>query len=481
MKLLITKFIKNVTPANQYLPDNYFIGDGINVVDYVTVDKIPENSIPVFNEELTADSEPMQFKCSDYDVTLSMLDATRTNLGLTLKEFFTLNAKYIIRVMVMNNNVLKSFGFIDNSSIRFDCNISKINSSTPHSISFTVYSSELEWHNFAESKKFGDFGYINQGRHENWDENDLSFGSFMQYFLIDLNVISDDRTNVDYKVLQKYGFTPKTSPLQKAFVSRTYWQIFRDIVLGFGITYKIIPNEEYCAVDRWGKPTLVLFYRNEGLDLSTIQILERNDGVCVNNGTETFMIRYTRFAESPGTNAKYEGFIDNTDSRIEGGKHCIRINDVFNVSDGWDIYFYRNGVQEYMFREKSCVSDAGLELISWSYYDFGKWGDGNDERNYATAARFFVRGYLYTIDPFLHDYLYNDNGFDEIVDAILPATYDFLIASLKKSLDLKIVNNNLFDVTIYNKVNFKNTQYWIEKVYNTDLYERTANLKLVEA
>ena len=200
MKLLITKFIKNPTHSNQYLPDNYFTCDGIDVIDYITIDKIPSGSIPVFNEELTADSEPMQFRCADYDVTLSMMDKTISNMGMTLNQFFTPERKYIIRVMVMNGGVLKSIGFIDLSSIRFDCNLTSGSSSTAHMITFTVYSAELEWHNFAESKKFIQFGYINQGRHETWDENDLNIGTFMQYFLSDLNVIADDRTNIDAKI-----------------------------------------------------------------------------------------------------------------------------------------------------------------------------------------------------------------------------------------------------------------------------------------
>lgn len=321
MKLLITKFVKNATPTNQYMPDNYFIGDGIDVVDYISIDKIPENAIPVFNEELIAGSDPMQFRCADYDVTLSMLDGTRSNAGKTLTEFFSLDRKYIIRVMVQNGSVLKSFGFIDISSIQFDCNLSSGNSSSsPHMISFTVYSGELEWHDFAESKKFGEFGYINQGRHETWDENDLSFGAFMQYFLNDTNVIADDRTNIDGKVYQKYGFTPKTSLLQKAFVNQTYWAIFKDVLNGFGITYKIVPNETYYTIDHWGKPSMILFYRNEGLDINDVKIIERYDGLSVNTTQETFMIRYSQFAQSMGARGKYEGFIDNTDSRIPGAE-----------------------------------------------------------------------------------------------------------------------------------------------------------------
>ena len=481
MKLLITKFVKDTTPTNQYMPENYFTCDGIDVVDYVTIEKLPRTAIPVFNEELVADSEPMQFRCADYDVTLSMLDGTRSNTGKTLTEFFTLDRKYIIRVMVQSEGVLKSFGFIDISSVTFDCNIPQGKSSSPHTITFTVYSGELEWHDFAISRKFGQFGYINQGRHEIWDENDLSFGAFMQYFLNDTNVIADDRTNFDAKVYQKYGFAPKTSPLQKVFINLTYWSIFKDILTGFGITYKIVPNESYCLIDRWGKPSLILFYRNEGLDISDIKILERCDGLSVNTGHETFMIRYTQFAQSHGAKAKYEGFIDNTDTRTAGGLYCTGISDVFNTYDGWDIYFYRNGVQEYMFRDKQCVTDAGLELVSWSYSDFGKWGDGSTEINYASAARFFVEEYSYVLAPYLHYYLYDDNGFDKILDSVLPGVYDFLVASLKKSAELKIINNNLFDVTIYNKVNFRNRQYWIEKVYDADLFERTAKLKLVEA
>jgi hypothetical protein len=348
-------------------------------------------------------------------------------------------------------------------------------------ISFTVYSGELEWYNFAVSRKFGQFGYINQGRHETWDENDMSFGAFMQYFLGDTNVIADDRSNFDAKVYQKHGFIPKTSPLQKAFVNQTYWSVFKDILTGFGITYKIVPNEIYCSIEQWGKPNMILFYRNEGLDVNEIQILERNDGFSVNTSQETFMIRYTQYAQSHDAKAKYEGFLDNTDSRTAGGIYCISISDVFNTCDGWDIFFYRNGVQEYMFRDKNCVTDAGLELISWAYSDFGKWGDGNNELTYASAARFFVQSYSYKQTPPMFIYIYDDNGFDKIIDSVLPGTYDFLIASLKKSMELKIINNNLFDVTIYNKVNFRNKQYWIEKVYDADLYERTAKLKIVEA
>ena len=83
--------------------------------------------------------------------------------------------------------------------------------------------------------------------------------------------------------------------------------------------------------------------------------------------------------------------------------------------------------------------------------------------------------------PFLNYNVYNDSGFDKIIETVLPDTYDFLIASLKKSIEMKIVNNNLFDVTVYNKINFRNKQYWIGKVYDADLYERTAKLKLTEA
>ena len=183
-------------------------------------------------------------------------------------------------------------------------------------------------------------------------------------------------------------------------MNQTYWSIFKDILTGFGITYKIVPNATYCTIDHWGKPDMILFYRSEGLDINDVKILERTDGVSVNNEQESFMLRYTRFAQSPGANAKYEGFVDNTDSRVPGGTYCSSINDVFNVTDGWDIYFYKNGVQEYMFRDKNCISDAGLELISWSYENFGKWGDGNDEINYASAARFFVEGYSYARSVF---------------------------------------------------------------------------------
>ena len=91
-----------------------------------------------------------------------------------------------------------------------------------------------------------------------------------------------------------------------------------------------------------------------------------------------------------------------------------------------------------------------------------------------------MEGYSYTLEPFSHYFLYNDIGFDKIINSVLPGTYDFLVASLKKSIEMKIVNNNLFDVNVYNKINFRNKQYWIEKVYDADLYERTAKLKLVE-
>ncbi len=476
MKLLITKFIKDPTYTNQYLPDNYFTCDGIDVIDFITITRIPPQGIPVFNEELTKPGEPMQLKCGDYDVKLSLLDDTISNLGKSLHEFFSLDKKYIVRVMVQNNNELKSFGFIDISSIKFDLNIS----GNAFTVSFTVYSGELEWHNYASGKKFGDFGYINQGRHETWDENDLSFGAFMDYLLNDTNVVLDDRSNIDLTVLQKCGFMLKTSPLQKVFVNASYWQVFKDIMAGFGLTYKIVPNETYCSIDRWGKPNLILFYRNDGLGINPIKVIERLDGYSANNDYETYMMLYSKYLNSPGVFAKFEGFINNTDQRVSGGIYCFRIDDVFNLCRGWNVWFYRNGVQENIFRDKNCVMDAGLNLISWSYDGFGKWGDGNDERNYASAARFFVRSYSYVKPLYSPHYLYSDDGFQQIVESILPHVYDFLIVSLKKSLILKIVNNDLFDSSIYNKMNFKGTDYWIERVFDTDLYERTAKIKLIE-
>ncbi len=476
MKLLITKFIKNQSYTNQYLPDNYFTSDGIDVVDYISIDKILPEGIPVFNEELTKQGEPMQLKCGDYDVMLSMLDETKSNLGKSITEFFTLDKKYIIRVMVQNNNVLKSFGFIDISSIKFDRNLT----GKAFTLIFTVYSGELEWHNFAAAKKFGSFGYINYGRHETWDENDLSFGAFMGYLLNDVNVILDDRANVDFTVLQKCGFMLKTSPLQKVFVNESYWQVFRDIILGFGLTYKLVPNETYCRIDSWGKPNLILFYRSNGLDLSSLKVVERLNGYSANYEYETLMMLYSKYANSPEAFARYEGFINNTDQRAAGGIYCFRIDDVFNTCDGWNIWFYRKGVQEFMFRDKKSVMDAGLKLISWSYDEFAEWGDGNEEKNYTSAARFFVQSYSYTKPLYSTHYLYSDEGFQQIIESVLPHVYDFLIVSLKKSLDMKIVNNDLFDTSIYNKMNFKSTDYWIEKVYDADLYERTAKVKLIE-
>lgn len=474
MKLLITKFIKNPTYTNQYKPDNYFTGDGIDVVDYITIDKILSDGIPIFSEELTKPGEPMQLKCGDFDVKLSLLDETKSNLSKSLIDFFTLDKIYIIRVVVETDSELKSIGFIDINSIKFDYKLDE----KGYTLCFTVYSGELEWHNYASSKKFSDFEYINQGRHGDWDENDLSFGAFMSCFLNDTNVIVDNRTNIDEIVHQRFGFTPKTSPLQKIFVNENYWQIFKDILIGFGIMYKLVPNDTYCKVDRWGMPNMILFFRNNGIDINELKVLERADGFSVNYDKETFMMLFTKFSDPQTANARYEGFIDNTDSRTGGGIYCFNVQDVYNVSDGWNIFFYRNGVQEFMFRDKDCVLDAGLKLVSWSYNDFGIWGDGSDEKNYAAASRFFVQSYSY-VKPVQH-YLYSDSGFQQITEALLIHIYDFVIAALKKSLVLKIVCNEIFDTSIYNRVSFQSTDYWIEKVYDADLYERTAKVKIVE-
>lgn len=476
MKLLITKYIKNPTYTNVYLPDNYFTGDGIDVVDYITINKIPSGGIPVFSEELTKQGEPMQFKCGDYDVKLSMLDETKSNLDKSVIEFFQLDKKYIIRVMIESNDELKSFGFIDIGTIKFDRNISE----SGCMISFTVYSGELEWHNYAIGKKFDEFAYINQGRHGDWDENDMNFGTLMNYFLSDTNVVLDNRTNLDEIVHQKCGFTPKTSPLQKVFVNESYWQVFRDILIGFGIMYKLAPNSTYCTIDSWGKPNIILFYRKNGIDINELKVLDRIDGYNASYDNETFMMLFTKFKDSLQANERYEGFINNTDSRTNGGLYCINIEDVNNVYNGWDIFFNRNGVQEFMFREKICVLDSGLKLVSWSYDDFGSWGEGNNEISCAAASRFFVETYSYTKPPYSQHYIYSDGGFPDITNALLPNVYDFIVASLKKSMTLKIVCNELFDTSIYNRVILNNLDYWIEKVYDADMYQRTAKVKIVE-
>ncbi len=471
MKYLITKFLNTSNYAN-----NYFIGsDHLSVIDYITISKqlLVPNGLPIFNDELTRPNEPLKFKANDFNPVISLLDKTKSNLGKSIQEFFTLDKNYIIRLMVEQNDSLNFIGFIDTSSIDFDYNTFE----DSRTVTFTIYSGEKEWSDYNDTVLFGNFPYINHGSGGTHDPNDMNFGTFMQYIVSEMNAILDDRTNLDELVHSYLGWYPKTSPLQLIFQYQSYWRMFSDILKGYGIMFKMIPNPVYCKVDQWGKPNVVIFFRSDGFTLSNFKVIEHHEKIAVNLVYNLLVGLYTHYKnrESPILNG-YDAYF------LTKGAQYYTIN-FLEYAD-----HYSGGGIDYA---KDSVFNTDMSFSTWNYANFGQWGqDGIQwgERDMVTAPRFFVKSYTYTTPYGWFHKLYDDdiypalNDFGSMLLHIFSTKkpYNYILYSPKKRKVLKIKYDYLFQIQSYSKFEFQGISYWIEKISNVDLFNRTAILEGVE-
>ncbi len=425
------------------------------VVDFIEIKKLPKEFISKLSEEsINTDNK---YICSDWNITLTDYSPDRSNLGLSIFDFFENDDAYIYRVIMCKDNAKERIGFIDYSSMD-----KKLDFKEGKAISFDVYSAEKELAEFMKKLILKQIGFtVNAG---NYNE---SYNELLQKFAFTINCNLNDTTNIQSTYASWYsGDIPKVYyDFIHVMREQKLWDIFEGLFMQLGVMFKITP--ENTNINTYDKLTLKLFFKSEGETISDIKIIsksEGNKGIDMKNQfwgikncyLEDFQPNHVKenynFAISAG--GVDVGFpFTQTIEHFVNGHTAHFIGNIKNWVSTWFPNWY--------------YPDENILWIDVPMYDC-------DLPYYYDLVRFKK------ITPITIFSKQNGANWDNNLINLSALQYDYLLTNLKKTKKFKVYYPNLFDYTTYNKFNYENKNWYIEKISNIDLKTKTAEINVVE-
>jgi hypothetical protein len=455
-------FYSNITGSLLYNSNASFtsplsgtIDTNEGVIDYINLTELPVDFISGLNEE--GFNKDNKYVCSDWNIKLTNLSRQRSNLGYDIFDFFENDDAYIYRVIFNKDGQDERVGFIDYSSM--DKNL------TPGEgkiITFNVFSAEKELADFMKNLVLFQMGYtINAGSYNE------TYNEFLQKFATTINCNLNDVTNIQQKYSAWYpGEVPKAYyDLLNVMKEEKLWDFFCGLFKQLGIMFKVTTDNLH--INTYDKMTLKLFFKSDGNLIQDVKVISENEG---NKGID---LKY-----------QYWGIKNCYLERYEPNK--VKENYNFAISAGG----IDNGFPITQFSDHFVNAHMGHfqgNIKNWVSNWFPNWyyPDENvlwiDVPMYDCDLQYYYDNIKFKkITPISIFSKQNGANWDNNLINLSALQYDYLLTNLKKTKKLKIYFPNFFDYTIYNRFNYKDTEYYIEKISDINIQEKTATIEAVE-
>lgn len=466
---------------------NYF--EGCTYIDKIAVQSFLE--IPSFTQEFNSETDYTQLKTDNFTVRLSKLSPEKSVNGDTLEDFLfpaeDKDNKFLVLFELKpaeseEDLFSRRAGFIQLESLVINETLPSGTDSNGKSkwyIEFTVIGILREFAEYYESKNIN-------ALNSSW--NDITFDNYLQNLHFSFSPLwqLENRLNMTAKA----GAEVKvSSPLQNDIITNhginiSQWRGFKDTALGLGFSFQLICNSLQPLNHDTPYFSLYLFWRSNGMQTVTIDIIEHLKGVSLKyNNKWVFMAnRHHITSQHEITRTDINGWL-------------IRVDATYNFDSlpGWNsrpIFIAQGYSERFGIRQSNLL----VEEILGQAFEI-QWTDllGFKENLFnvssfppkispgsITYSRIFVLDYSYTAIPAY----YLDSGVQQIMANTAIEEYKFLIKGIKESKKFKVVYDKNSNIGLFSKFSFSqdgiSKTFLIERIYDMNIYNQTCSIECIE-
>lgn len=402
------------------------------VIDWICEEKLLTDYVNGLDEQYI-NGYTLEYTCSDFDIRMSNLTGTESYLGYTPFEFLQeLGEDEFIRCVITdNNNTVVRSGTIDNKSFEYNYNTGNEN----NTVTFKVFdlNSDFATANtgtiLIESITSGsDFATTNAGD---------NFFAFMSKIVNALGSNLSQQVNFD---LYYWNQTASTIILNTAFLNQNkdqnLYEWFKEICKCGGMLFKV--QLQNFTLNGHNETDLVLFYPNESNTTVTIsKVIEETQG---DKGFQ--YDKLLAIFSYGGTAEWYYLFIqDFTDMEVK-------------------YLFYKVEDNYYRFQSGEKYDSGEMKEIELPRY---AWSTGGVIL-YQIASACFI-----------------DSTNNWLPSAwLFKNRYRYLLNNYADTLEIKINFTDVFEVDLYNKFLYKGLWWYVEKISDIDLINKTMKIQATE-
>lgn len=453
---------------------NYFSQSyaGIGFIDTITLTNIMTGGFPIFNEEYTKEDDVNVIKSGDYDLQFSLLQNETSHLGKNIKEFLLPDSdRNFLLLCSFEFDGIERWGTVDITSIKANYTVTQ----NRYDISFTVYGllkelvQGLKQYVFMEIEDPYGHAYLT------FDEFINNVPSNPSYYRINPNIgqlTIDNRLGMDHRV---EGEPVKVdnhmlSSLFQGGLNRGYtsWDGLKSFAVGLGFVMRlekssiIILNKPYRVYPCF---KLVLFWRGEDENYKTVDVMEDEESNSLLLNNPFFLIVYNQFLSGGVGADTLHGLlmtgVNNQYMSDEWGVGSFA-NDILLIRDRDPYEVEMNGIITYQIPQ-NLVNKINLNLHAGITY--------LQHQIYLPFCRALtMTDHFDDIDP--------NNNFGLIIWYTAKQAYKYLLSGFKEKRDLKVslLNNNY---KIFDQITYGNKNYWISRISDLNLYQKTARIEAI--
>jgi hypothetical protein len=465
---------------------NYFDKANPNKLeDILMLTRLPLNGFPTFTDEVTDTADFFQWQAADYEMWLGYSATTKSAEGKTVKEFFDaeLEDRKILCTFEFGSGENKQTraGFVDIETIDKDFNTTDEGQGVKLSIIYGTRELVDHLQTLELPELSGNPDY-EQTIRELLDV--FNTGLLLNNQLYYMNRLGWDREPV--LSLPLYNCIKK-------WLNR--WQGFEALAKEHGWAYYLTYD---ITTDKW---TMKLFWRSQISNTATIKIIKHNEGYMWQ--TKTWLFFENRYSEEKSyfnddVNVSHgllmkKAFNWATDSR-QGFYNLPQFHTRCEFTSGevWDNYIahYQTPIEVTTIKPRDKeVLEPGTDMHEFNLQSIYGPMSMLSKMKYGSikVSRLFVYSYGIRQAPDGKEY-YEDDGFSGssslAMQLILFEEYQFLLRGLKRKLKLRVAWDENYNIGLFNKFQYirdgVTKEFWICRITNLNLIERTCDIEAVE-
>jgi hypothetical protein len=457
----------------KYTGTNYFSNDR-NAIDRITIEMMPDDSLPHFRYETEDENNLGQYLAGDYDLTLSLLHLSRSTLGLDLRSFL-LGADrdfFLLVCLIVGEQSYCGTVQAGQISASFD----------DQYVTLTVKDILLEW---ANRCSFVPNSTIN------WGGTPLK--TFEQYIFMHFAGVTSDVVIINLPSstylsrLQPYGNPGECFAFKDFFdfvtgqVNISRWETFKELAKGIGFRFEMYLNPE---TEVLSTPEFIfnIFFITDLLNAApvTLEITSHNEHT-TGKRLEWLYIRYRYFILSGvsycqgivfNTDENYYTDTDQSDGVTLYPAITMILNDrIISVTDSAG-----NPVKT-VFGGSNCT-EYELKNYNYSFASGGAIGKLYSLTEPGVTGGGFAYSHIFhtTISPTRYDF--------NPIQRYAITQYRKYLKGLQKAKDLEVIFDEGTKIRPWKRVvlndGYGDESYYISAVRNIDLAKRSAEVELTK-
>lgn len=470
MKIFITKY-----KASDGSVPNYFSKKTIVVADYIVLDDrhIFANSIGSYTDEIQKKDDALTFTTSDIRITLSIISGALSNSGKKLNEFFDPETdnyapvKFKVAFGLSETNIERG-GFVTVDTVT----VNEIQNDSGYILTFTMIGPEEEYIQQAETVEA------------------LPMPQAITFFRFWLSILTNNlnfsrivlRNQTYLTFQQRLGYDPQVSwflynKWLNKMGSPDIWFTALSMFVDHGIMYEV-KHSASCnpaALDSFElyiKFPTASQYANEAPEIEFEE--DHITGYSSEDTYSNIAIPYVSY--TPATNADVDIFgclFMNASTSTVSYTNIDKYGFTTDVNSLRRIYsvdrWIRNGLR---------YSNSELKIFGSQRAFIGTYDSINIG---ISLGRCLVKSFNYSITPppFILE-TYTDTGFNQIVNATAKLEYKYMIAGLKKFLEITVKYEMNSVYKLYTEFFYLNKYWIIKRITERDEFNSKARLRCNE-